>query len=99
MPSLPRTITEASRLIEARELSPVELVRALLLRIESVEPVVSSFVTVAAEQALAQARNAESEIANGRYRGPLHGIPFGAEDNYETAGIRTTGHSRVYENH
>src|SRR5512132_126664 len=97
--SLPRTIAEASRLIEARALSPVELVRALLQRIEAIDPAISSFLTVTGETALAQARAAEMDIANGRYRGPLHGIPFGAKDNYATDGIRTTGHSKVYERH
>jgi len=96
---LPRTIAEASRLLESRVLSPVELVRALLQRIETVEPVISSFLTVTAEAALDQARAAEAEITKGRRRGPLHGIPFGAKDNFETRGIRTTGHSRVYEKH
>ena len=99
MPELPRTITEASRLIAARKLSPVELVHALLARIETIDPKIASFITVTAEQALAQAREAESEIAKDRYRGPLHGIPFGAKDNYETRGILTTGHSRIYEKH
>ena len=93
--TLPRTIAEASRLLESRALSPVELVRALLQRIEAVEPVISSFLTITADAALDQARAAEAEIAKGRRRGPLHGIPFGAKDNFETRGIRTTGHSRV----
>ncbi|HKU71107.1 MAG TPA: amidase, partial [Burkholderiales bacterium] len=97
--TLPRTIAEASRLLESRALSPVELVRALLQRIEAVEPVISSFLTITADAALDQARAAEAEIAKGRRRGPLHGIPFGAKDNFETRGIRTTGHSRVYEKH
>jgi Asp-tRNA(Asn)/Glu-tRNA(Gln) amidotransferase A subunit family amidase len=74
--SFPRTITEASRLIEARELSPVELVHALLKRIEEIDAVISSFLTVTADHALAQARVAESEIAKGQYRGGLHGIPL-----------------------
>ena len=97
--SLPRTIAETSRLIAVRELSPVELVRTLLDRIEAIDPILSSFLTVTADGALAQARVAENEIANGEYRGALHGIPFGAKDNYETRGIRTTGHSRRYEHH
>ena len=97
--NLPDTIAAASRLIEARELSPLELVNALLKRIESIDPVINSFITVTAEQAIAQARKAESEISQGRYRGPLHGIPFGVKDIYETAGVRTTGHSRAYANH
>ena len=100
MPSgLPRTIAEAARLIETRALSPVELVRTLLERIEAFDSVTSSFLTVTAEEALVQARQAESEATKGHYRGALHGIPFGAKDNYETRGIRTTGHSRVYEHY
>ncbi|HKA42483.1 MAG TPA: amidase [Burkholderiales bacterium] len=97
--SLPDTINATSRLLKARELSPVELVDALLKRIVLIDPVLNSFLTVTAELARDQARKAESEIAQGRYRGPLHGIPFGLKDIYETAGIRTTGHSRVYENY
>jgi aspartyl-tRNA(Asn)/glutamyl-tRNA(Gln) amidotransferase subunit A len=97
--NLPDTIEAAARLIAARELSPVELVNALLARIEAIDPVINSFITVTAEHAIAQARQAESEISHGRYRGPLHGIPFGVKDIYETAGIRTTGHSRAYANH
>ncbi len=97
--NFPDTIAAASRLIQARELSPVELVNALLERIETIDPVINAFIAVTAEQALAQARLAESEISNGRYRGPLHGIPFGLKDIYETAGVRTTGHSRAYAHH
>ena len=97
--TLPDTIATASRLIKARELSPVELVHVLLKRIESIDPVINAFITVTAEQAIAQARQAENEISAGRYRGPLHGIPFGLKDIYETAGIRTTGHSRAYAHH
>ncbi len=97
--NFPDTIATAARLIGARKLSPVELVNGLLQRIESIDPVLNAFITVTAEEAIAQARHAESEIANGHYRGPLHGIPFGLKDNYETAGIRTTGHSKVYANH
>lgn len=94
--NLPDTIAAAARLIKARELSPLDLVEGLLRRIEAIDPVINAFLTVTAEQALAQARIAESEIGKGRYRGPLHGIPFGLKDIYETAGIRTTGHSKVY---
>jgi Asp-tRNA(Asn)/Glu-tRNA(Gln) amidotransferase A subunit family amidase len=56
-------------------------------------------VTVTADEALAQAAQAESEMAKGHYRGALHGIPFGAKDSFETRGIRTTGHSPAYEHH
>lgn len=97
--NLPDTIAEASRLIEARELSPVEIVDGLLQRIESIDPAINAFITVTADEARAQARAAESEIVKGRYLGALHGIPFGLKDVYETAGIRTTGHSKVYANH
>src|SRR5688500_15992742 len=96
---LPRTIGEAARLIETRVLSPVEIVGTLIERIEAFDPVISSFLTVTADQALAQARHAENEIAKGHYCGPLHGIPFGAKDNFETRDIRTTAHSRAYEHH
>lgn len=97
--NLPDTIAAAARLIEARELSSVELVTGLLERIKVIDPVINSFITVTAEHAIAQARQADSEIASGRYRGPLHGIPFGVKDIYETAGILTTGQSRAYAHH
>ncbi|HEX2826863.1 MAG TPA: amidase [Burkholderiales bacterium] len=99
MTSRPLTIAETSRLIETRELSPVDLVRALLDRVDAIDPVISSFLTVTRDTAFAQARAAEAQIVRGEYRGPLHGIPFGAKDNYETRGIRTTGHSRAYEHY
>ena len=97
--NVPDTIAAAARLIKARELSPVELVDGLLKRIALIDPVLNSFITVTAEEAVAQARKAEREISKGRYRGALHGIPYGVKDNYETAGIRTTGHSKVYADH
>ncbi len=96
---LPDTLAEAARLIESRALSPVELTEAVLARIERVEPALHAHITVAAEHVREQARRAADEIAHGRYRGVLHGIPFGVKDNYETAGIRTTGHSRAYRDH
>ncbi|MGH8612364.1 MAG: amidase [Gammaproteobacteria bacterium] len=97
--NLPRTIVEASRLIKARKLSPVELVEGLLSRVALIEPFVNSFITVTTDEAMRQAARAENEIAKGRYRGPLHGIPFGLKDIYETAGIPTTGNSKVYANY
>lgn len=89
------SLTEASRLIQRRALSPVELVEAFLDRIEQVDGVVHSYITVLADQALAAARTAEAEIMAGRWKGPLHGIPFGAKDNYHVKGVRTTGGSRL----
>jgi len=89
------TIARASELVRARKLSPVELTQALLARTAALDPCIHAFITVTAERALAQARAAEAEIAAGRHRGPLHGIPFGLKDIYCTAGILTTGNSRV----
>jgi len=90
------SIGEAGRRIAARELSPVELTRAYLERIESVDPRVNSYITVTADRALEQARALEAELARGQNRGPLHGIPIGLKDNIDTAGILTTAASAVY---
>ncbi len=89
------TIAQAGPLLRDRQLSPVELVRAFLERIEAVDGRLNSYVTRLPERALGQARAAEAEILRGRYRGPLHGIPIGLKDLYDTAGIRTTAMSRV----
>jgi aspartyl-tRNA(Asn)/glutamyl-tRNA(Gln) amidotransferase subunit A len=88
-------IAEAARLIEQRRLSPVELTRAYLDRIGTFDPQLNAYLLVTADRALDQARQAEAEIVAGRYRGPLHGIPFALKDIYCTAGIRTTCHSRT----
>jgi aspartyl-tRNA(Asn)/glutamyl-tRNA(Gln) amidotransferase subunit A len=93
------TIAEAARLIEQRELSPVELVDSRLARIQRFDGKLNSFIRVLADEARAAARTAEAEIAAGKYRGPLHGIPIGLKDIYETAGIATTGHSKVMQDH
>src|SRR5688500_18278563 len=89
------TISRAAKLIEARKLSPVEYVEALLARIDAFDSQINAFITVAREHALTQAREAEREISAGRYRGALHGIPFGLKDVYDTAGILTSGHSKI----
>ncbi len=93
------TIAEAARLIEKRELSPVELVDSRLDRIARLDGRLNSFIRLLAEEARADARAAEAEIAAGKYRGPLHGIPLGLKDIYETAGVATTGHSKVMQDH
>jgi aspartyl-tRNA(Asn)/glutamyl-tRNA(Gln) amidotransferase subunit A len=93
------TIAEAARLIEQKKLSPVELVDSRLARIEKFDARLHSFIRVLADAARTAARTAEAEIAAGRYRGPMHGIPFGLKDIYETAGVATTGHSRVMQDH
>ena len=88
------TIAEAARSIERKEISPERASRAACsARIEALQPEIHAFVRPTLEQAAEQARTAEREIARGNYRGPLHGIPIGLKDIYETAGIRTTGHS------
>jgi aspartyl-tRNA(Asn)/glutamyl-tRNA(Gln) amidotransferase subunit A len=88
-------LEEAATLLRERRVSPVELTEACLARIEAVEPRLNAFVTVTADLARAQAREAEAELAAGRYRGPLHGIPVAVKDLFATKGIRTTAGSRI----
>jgi aspartyl-tRNA(Asn)/glutamyl-tRNA(Gln) amidotransferase subunit A len=82
------SVAQAAALIAAKRLSPVELVQACLARIERLNEVLRAYVRVLPDEALAAARAAEAEIAAGRYRGPLHGIPIGLKDIYDTAGGR-----------
>lgn len=89
------TLAQAAELVRARRVSPVELTQAYLDRIAALDGQLHAYITVTADRALDQARRAEREIAAGHYKGPLHGIPYALKDIYDTAGIRTTGHSRV----
>ena len=89
---------ELSPLIQNKELSPVEVVQAHLDRIQETEPVLNSFITLLPEEALAAAKRAETDIQAGRSRGPLHGIPVALKDLYNTAGVRTTSGSRIFDN-
>jgi aspartyl-tRNA(Asn)/glutamyl-tRNA(Gln) amidotransferase subunit A len=89
------TIAEASRLIAAHKLSPVELTEAYLQRIETLDGLLDSFVTVTEDRARTEARAAEAEIKTNGPRGPMHGIPYCLKDIYETAGIRTTAMSKL----
>ena len=91
------TIPEAALLLESKQLSPVELTRAFLDRIEAVDGGLNSYVTLLADSALQEAQAAEKAIQVGEYRGPLHGIPIALKDLYDTAGIRTTAQSKVLE--
>ena len=90
------SIAELSGLIAARKLSPVELVDALIHRVEELDAQTRAFITTTFDLARKQAREAEAEIGAGRYRGALHGIPFALKDIYDTRGILTSGHSRVF---
>ncbi len=94
---LPRSLAGLSRELLARRLSPVEVVRVLLGRIEADET--NSFITVTAEWALERASQAEREILAGRYRGPLHGVPVALKDIIYTRGVRTTMGSAFYSGH
>ena len=84
------TVAELGRLISAGEVSPVEATEAYLERIDRIDGRVNSYITVCHEEARQAARSAEQEIAAGRYRGPLHGVPVAVKDQFDTAGIRTT---------
>ena len=88
-------LEEAGSALRERRVSPAELTEACLARIEAVEPRLNAFVTVTADLARAQAREAGDEITAGRYRGPLHGIPVAVKDLFATKGIRTTAGSRI----
>ena len=90
------SIAELSGLIAARKLSPVELTEALIQRVERYDTQTRAFITPTFDLARRQARGAEAEIAAGKNRGPLHGIPFALKDIYDTKGILTSGHSRVF---
>jgi len=90
------TIDEAARLLARKEISPVELTKACLERIERIDPLINSFITIVPWIALEQARRAEAELLRGERRGPLHGIPVALKDLYETAGIQTTAGSRHF---
>src|SRR5258708_14364924 len=92
------SIAELSTLIAARKLSPVDLVEALIRRVEDFDGQTRVFITPTFDLARQQARSAEAEIAIGKCRGALHGIPFAPKDIYDTRGILTSGHSRVFEN-
>src|SRR5262249_22688774 len=91
------SIQDAAEQIKKKRISPVELTRACLARIERLNPVVNAYITVTAELALKSAREAEAEIQRGRWRGPLHGIPVALKDLFDTAGVRTTAASGLFK--
>ena len=94
-----RTITEIAALIQARELSPVELTTAILERIDTLDDHLKSYATRMSDHAVASAQRAERESASGEYRGPLHGVPIAVKDLCFMNGGRTMGGAKVYMDH
>src|SRR5215468_6124148 len=90
------SIAQLSALIAARKLSPVDLADALIRRVEQYNAQTRAFITPTFDLARRQAREAEAEIAAGHSRGPLHGVPFALKDIYDTRGILTSAHSRIF---
>ncbi len=89
------TLAQLAQRIQRKEVSPVEVTEAYLDRIDSLDFKFNSFITVSRKEALQAAGEAEKEIAQGNYRGPMHGIPLAVKDQFWTKGIRTTGGSRI----
>ena len=87
--------TDLANRIQRREISPVEATQAYLDRIGQVDGKLNSYITVCAEDALAEAREAEAEIGRGEYKGPMHGIPVAVKDQFNTRGVLTTGGSTI----
>lgn len=92
-------LNQASQAVQTKEVSPVDLTKVCLARIEKLDPVLKAFITVTAESAMEEARQAEAEISRGEWKGPLHGIPLAVKDLAETAGVRTTAASAVLKHH
>jgi len=92
------TVTKLSRWIEQRSLSSTRLTQIYLRRLQQFDPKLRCVITLTADHAMAQAKRADAEIAAGKYRGPLHGIPWGGKDLLDTAGIPTTYGAEPYRN-
>lgn len=95
MSLIQKTIQELAPLIEQKEISPVELVKACLAQIEKTEPELNAYITVLFKESMRAAKQAEKEIMRGQYRGALHGIPYSAKDLFYTKGVKTTAGSEV----
>jgi aspartyl-tRNA(Asn)/glutamyl-tRNA(Gln) amidotransferase subunit A len=91
------TIQEAARKLRAREVSSVELTQESLCKIHAEQPRLNAFITITEEVALEQAKRADDDFARGTDRGPLQGIPYALKDLFKTAGIRTTGGTKIFD--
>ncbi|MDR3493849.1 MAG: amidase family protein, partial [Ancalomicrobiaceae bacterium] len=91
------SIVELGAAYRARKVSPVEVVEAMLARIAELDPGLHAYLLVTADAARAEAKTAEAEIASGRYRGPMHGIPIGYKDLNFSKGVKTTFGMRVHK--
>jgi aspartyl-tRNA(Asn)/glutamyl-tRNA(Gln) amidotransferase subunit A len=91
------SLTEAAARIRTRSITPTQLTEACLARVEAYNPKLNAFITVMREPALAQARELEAEQRSGKLRSPLHGVPIALKDNVDTAGVRTTAASAVFD--
>ena len=89
------TVSELAPKIKKGEVSPFEVTRAVLERIEKLDPLLNAYITVDAEGALKAARKAQRQIAKGNYLGPLHGVPISLKDLYDTKGLLTTAGSKI----
>jgi aspartyl-tRNA(Asn)/glutamyl-tRNA(Gln) amidotransferase subunit A len=90
------SLVEAAELVRTRQVSPVELTRAVLDRAERLNPRLNAFISLTADEALAAAKAAEAEVAAGNWRGPLHGIPVSVKDIFAVAGVPNTAGSKVF---
>jgi len=88
------SLREAADRVRQQQVSPVELLQAVLARTDALEPRIHAYITPTFDEAMAAARQAEREIMAGRYLGPLHGIPVALKDNYWTRGVKTTAGSK-----
>jgi aspartyl-tRNA(Asn)/glutamyl-tRNA(Gln) amidotransferase subunit A len=93
------TIAELAAKIRAKEVSPVEVIRAQLDRIERLDSTLTAYLTVLSEPAMREASTAEGEITRGHYRGPLHGVPIAVKDLFDTQGVKTTAGSVILKDY
>ena len=91
-------IGELANLIRQQVISPVKIVESCLKRIEKLNPTLNAFITILGNQAIEEAKIAELEIKNGKWKGPLHGIPIGIKDFYDTKDVRTTAAFEEFRN-